>query len=281
MAKPCTVPPLFGNQRYTQRNEREIERSPNWISSGIGERLQGGAVHGPKPLPLELSDHERRVLRGWLRKQTASQALVLRSRIVLACAEDLPDEELPGPVAACLAAFGVLPESAHPVVGTDGGEPSQHVVADRAPFEPRVVVVGQPPSGGVVAEMADVVAPGPKARRRTLECRLSAPITRSKSRETPLWKPTHTTSSSTRRMGAIGPDNRLLISQKFHRHPADGAATRHPSPQTSRDTCHRISELCQTTKIHLSANHGWIESRGRAHGPIAEVQPTRQAHGDR
>lgn len=44
---------------------------------------------GPKPLPLELSDHERRVVRGWLRKQTASQALVLRSRIVLACAEGL------------------------------------------------------------------------------------------------------------------------------------------------------------------------------------------------
>lgn len=46
---------------------------------------------GPKPLPLELSDRERRVLRGWLRKQTASQALVLRSRIVLACAEGLPN----------------------------------------------------------------------------------------------------------------------------------------------------------------------------------------------
>ncbi|AQW48012.1 IS630 family transposase [Streptomyces violaceusniger] len=42
---------------------------------------------GPKPLSLELSDHEGRVLRGWLRKRTASQALVLRSRIVLACAE--------------------------------------------------------------------------------------------------------------------------------------------------------------------------------------------------
>ncbi|WP_433549081.1 helix-turn-helix domain-containing protein [Streptomyces sp. CA-294286] len=42
---------------------------------------------GPKPLLVELSDHERRVLRRWLRKQTASQALVLRSRIVLACAE--------------------------------------------------------------------------------------------------------------------------------------------------------------------------------------------------
>ncbi|MFE1146487.1 helix-turn-helix domain-containing protein [Streptomyces albidoflavus] len=43
----------------------------------------------PKPLPLELSDHERRVLRGWLRRRTASQALVLRSRIVLACVEGL------------------------------------------------------------------------------------------------------------------------------------------------------------------------------------------------
>ncbi|WP_309500299.1 helix-turn-helix domain-containing protein [Streptomyces shenzhenensis] len=42
---------------------------------------------GPKPLSLELSDHERRVLRGWLRRRTASQALVLRSRIVLARAE--------------------------------------------------------------------------------------------------------------------------------------------------------------------------------------------------
>ena len=41
----------------------------------------------PKPVPLELSDHERRVLGGWSRKRTASQALVLRSRIVLACAE--------------------------------------------------------------------------------------------------------------------------------------------------------------------------------------------------
>ncbi|MFI9825953.1 IS630 family transposase, partial [Streptomyces sp. NPDC052013] len=42
---------------------------------------------GPKPLSLELSERERRVLRGWLRKRTAEQALVLRARIVLACAE--------------------------------------------------------------------------------------------------------------------------------------------------------------------------------------------------
>ncbi|CAG7658560.1 hypothetical protein SBRY_90305 [Actinacidiphila bryophytorum] len=49
---------------------------------------------GPKPLPLELSDHERRVLRGWLRKQTASQALVLRSRVVLACADGRPNAQV-------------------------------------------------------------------------------------------------------------------------------------------------------------------------------------------
>lgn len=57
-------------------------------------RLYGESVPGPKPLPLELSDHERRVLRGWLRKQTASQALVLRSRIVLACAEGRPNAQI-------------------------------------------------------------------------------------------------------------------------------------------------------------------------------------------
>lgn len=58
----------------------------------IRSMLGGWTV--PKPLPLELSDHERRVLRGWLRKQTASQALVLRSRIVLACAEGLPNAQV-------------------------------------------------------------------------------------------------------------------------------------------------------------------------------------------
>lgn len=49
---------------------------------------------GPKPLPLGLFDHERRVLRGWLRKRTASQALALRSRIVLACAEGRPNAQV-------------------------------------------------------------------------------------------------------------------------------------------------------------------------------------------
>ncbi|WP_435610493.1 IS630 family transposase [Streptomyces sp. C10-9-1] len=49
---------------------------------------------GPKPLPLELSDRERGVLRGWLRKRTAGQALVLRARIVLACAEGRPNAQV-------------------------------------------------------------------------------------------------------------------------------------------------------------------------------------------
>jgi transposase len=44
-------------------------------------------VPGPKVAPLELSDEERRVLEGWSRRRTTAQALALRSRIVLACAE--------------------------------------------------------------------------------------------------------------------------------------------------------------------------------------------------
>jgi transcriptional regulator with XRE-family HTH domain len=44
-------------------------------------------MSAPKPLPLELSDQERRVLRGGVRRPTAVQALALRSKIVLRCAE--------------------------------------------------------------------------------------------------------------------------------------------------------------------------------------------------
>lgn len=48
---------------------------------------------GPKPLSLELSERERRVLRGWLRKRNAGRALVLRARTVLACAEGRPNAQ--------------------------------------------------------------------------------------------------------------------------------------------------------------------------------------------
>ena len=41
----------------------------------------------PKLVPLVLSDDERRVLEGWARRRKTAQALALRSRIVLACAE--------------------------------------------------------------------------------------------------------------------------------------------------------------------------------------------------
>jgi transposase len=44
-------------------------------------------VPGPEVAPLELSGEERRVLTGWSRRRTTAQALALRSRIVLACAE--------------------------------------------------------------------------------------------------------------------------------------------------------------------------------------------------
>jgi transposase len=41
----------------------------------------------PRALPLELSDEECQVLRGWARRRGTAQALALRARIVLACAE--------------------------------------------------------------------------------------------------------------------------------------------------------------------------------------------------
>ncbi|WP_326798103.1 IS630 family transposase [Streptomyces sp. NBC_01808] len=49
---------------------------------------------GPKPLPVVLSDDELRVLKGWVRKRTAAASLVLRSRIVLACAEGLSNAQV-------------------------------------------------------------------------------------------------------------------------------------------------------------------------------------------
>jgi len=53
----------------------------------------------PKPVPLELSDEERQVLTGWIRRRTTAQALALRSRIVLECAQGRSNSE----VAASLA----------------------------------------------------------------------------------------------------------------------------------------------------------------------------------
>ena len=44
-------------------------------------------VPSPKLVPLILSDDERRTLEGWTRRRTTAQALALRARIVLACAE--------------------------------------------------------------------------------------------------------------------------------------------------------------------------------------------------
>ena len=41
----------------------------------------------PKLEPLVLADDERQVLEGWARRRKTAQALALRSRIILACAD--------------------------------------------------------------------------------------------------------------------------------------------------------------------------------------------------
>src|SRR5687768_10476209 len=42
---------------------------------------------GPRAVPVVLSDEERETLKRWARRATSAQALALRCRIVLACAE--------------------------------------------------------------------------------------------------------------------------------------------------------------------------------------------------
>jgi transposase len=52
-----------------------------------------GVAMSSKVEPLELSDVERQVLRGWSQRKTA-QALAVRARIVLACAEGGSNSEV-------------------------------------------------------------------------------------------------------------------------------------------------------------------------------------------
>jgi transposase len=54
----------------------------------------------PKLEPVVLSDEERQVLEGWARRRKTAQALALRSRIVLACADG-------GPVSGVAAGLGI------------------------------------------------------------------------------------------------------------------------------------------------------------------------------
>jgi transposase len=51
----------------------------------------GDAMPGPTAVPVVLSDDERETLERWARRPTTAQALALRCRIVLACAEGAPN----------------------------------------------------------------------------------------------------------------------------------------------------------------------------------------------
>src|SRR5512144_3121240 len=63
---------------------------------GSGEPLIGGDPNGsregpmprgPRAVPLTLTEADRSTLEGWLRRKKTAQALALRAKIVLACAE--------------------------------------------------------------------------------------------------------------------------------------------------------------------------------------------------
>ena len=44
-------------------------------------------ARGPSPVPITLTAAEREALTGWTRRRKTAQALALRARIILACAE--------------------------------------------------------------------------------------------------------------------------------------------------------------------------------------------------
>jgi transposase len=65
-----------------------------------------GDGRGPKLAPLELSRAERDVLEGWTRRGKTAQALVLRARIVLACARGLSNSEVSRQLGVSLPTVG-------------------------------------------------------------------------------------------------------------------------------------------------------------------------------
>ena len=65
-----------------------------------------GDGRGPKLAVLELTAEERDVLQGWARRAKTAQALALRARIVLACAEGLSNSEVSRKLRASLPTVG-------------------------------------------------------------------------------------------------------------------------------------------------------------------------------
>ena len=85
----------------------------------------------PRLEPLVLTEEERQVLEGWARRRKTAQALALRSRIVLACA----DEGGVAPLTAVAARTGVSregPQVAGPVHGAPDGRPGRCAAAGGA-----------------------------------------------------------------------------------------------------------------------------------------------------
>ena len=61
------------------------------VSTGMGVAM---AARGTALAELVVSDNEREILERWARRPTTAQALALRCRIVLACAEGLSNVEV-------------------------------------------------------------------------------------------------------------------------------------------------------------------------------------------
>jgi transposase len=88
----CHHPPVSGDER-----DQDEERG-----GAVDERVW--AEHGRSKTPLVLSDVERPTLVQWARRAKTAQALALRARIVLACAEGANNKDV-------AATLGIWPQT--------------------------------------------------------------------------------------------------------------------------------------------------------------------------
>ena len=86
----------------------EIIASLEYGAAVLGTKVILVMGHAGRPtVAIELSEEERETVRRWTRRQSSSQALALRSRIVLACADGGPN--------IAVAAFTALDGAPHAV----------------------------------------------------------------------------------------------------------------------------------------------------------------------
>ena len=110
------------------------------------------ATRGIHPVRIELTSEERATLERWVRRRGTAQALALRARIVLACAD--------------------RPEESHGVLGAELGAHRVTIGTWRQRFAARRLAgLKDDPRTGAPRRISDAAASSMQSRRRSSRCR--------------------------------------------------------------------------------------------------------------